>query len=57
MDAIQGWLASWEFRMTAYPTICASVWKSDSVDQRGPAPSYMYMTMVYAEVMLRKHVN
>jgi hypothetical protein len=41
MDAVQGWVARWEFRMTA--CVCSTVYRGDSVYQGGSKPSHMYL--------------
>jgi hypothetical protein len=62
MDAIRGWLARWEFCMTicAIPQFSLRYtevirWTRGGRDL--PTCIYSNLTMVYAEVMLGKHVN
>jgi hypothetical protein len=62
MDAIQGWLARWEFRMTtcAIPEFAlryAEVIRFTRGGQNLPTCTYSNLSMVNAEVMLGKHMN
>jgi hypothetical protein len=62
MNAIWGWVACWEFRMTscAIPQFVlrnTEVIRFTRGDQNLPKCTYSNLSMVYAEVMLGKHVN
>ena len=62
MDAIQGWVARWEFRKTAcaipqFALRYAEVIRFTRGDQNLPTCTYSNLSMVYAEVMLGKRVN
>jgi hypothetical protein len=62
MDAIRGWLARWEFCMTAcaIPEFALQYTKVIRFTRRGQNLStctYSNLSMVYAEVMLGKRVN
>jgi hypothetical protein len=62
MDAIWGWLARWEFRMTAcaipeFGLRLGEVIQQTRGGQSLPTCTYSNLTMVYAEVMLGKRVN
>jgi hypothetical protein len=62
MDAIQGWVARWEFRMTtcAIPQFALRytevIWFTKG-GQNLPTCTYSNLSMVYAEVMLGKRTN
>ena len=62
MDAIRGWLAHWEFCMTtcAIPKFAlryTEVIRWTRGGQDLPTCIHSNLTMIYAEVMLEKHVN
>jgi hypothetical protein len=62
MDAIQGWVARWEFRMTACAIPQFALRYTEVIpftrgDQNLPTCNYSNLSMVYAEVMLGKRVN
>jgi hypothetical protein len=62
MDAIQGWLARWEFRLTACAIPKFVLWYTEVIwwtkgGQDLPMCTYSNLSMVYVEVMLGKHVN
>jgi hypothetical protein len=62
MDAIRGWVACWEFCMTAcaipqFALQYTKVIRFTRGAQNLPTCTYSNLSMVYAEVMLGKHVN
>jgi hypothetical protein len=62
MDAIWGWVAYWEFCMTAcaipqFARRYIEVIRFTRGDQNLPTCTYSILSMVYAEVMLGKRVN
>jgi hypothetical protein len=62
MDAIWGWMARWEFRMTACAIPEFALWYTEVIwltkgGQNLPTCIYSNLSMVYAEVMLGKPVN
>jgi len=62
MDAIQGWVARWEFRKTAcavpeFAQRYEEVIRFTRGGQNLPTCTYSNLSMVYAEVMLGKRVN
>jgi hypothetical protein len=62
MDAIRGWLAHWEFRMTACAIPEFALWYIEVIrftkgGQNLPTCTYSNLSMVYAKVMLGKWVN
>jgi hypothetical protein len=62
MDAIRGGLACWEFRMTTCAIPEFALWYTEVIrftmgGQNLPTCTYSNLSMVYAEVMLGKHVN
>src|SRR5450759_452231 len=62
MDTIQGWVARWEFRKTAcaipeFARRYEEVIRFTRGGENPPTCTYSNLSMVYAEVMLGKHVN
>ena len=62
MDAIWDWMARWEFHIIAcaipqFVLHYTEVIRFTREDQNPPTCTYSNLSMVSAEIMLRKHVN